>query len=54
MSSPTTAQSSVHLDKFFEEVEGVKEELKELDRLYENLRASHERSKTLHSAKSVK
>ncbi|CAL5207482.1 unnamed protein product [Lathyrus oleraceus] len=54
ISSPTTAQSGVHLDKFFEEVEAVKEELKELDRLYENLRTSNERSKTLHTAKSVK
>ncbi|MED6107590.1 hypothetical protein PIB30_015339 [Stylosanthes scabra] len=45
---------NVHLDKFFEEVEVVKEELKELEKLHESLRVSHERSKTLHSAKAVK
>lgn len=44
----------VNLDKFFEEVESVKEELKELERLHEKLRGSHEKSKTLHSAKAVK
>ncbi|KAL1369379.1 syntaxin-121-like [Arachis stenosperma] len=45
---------NVHLDKFFEEVEVVKEELKELEKLHESLRVSHERSKTLHSARAVK
>ena len=44
----------VNLDKFFEEVEMVKEELKELEKLHESLRVSHEKSKTLHSAKAVK
>lgn len=49
-----SAQAGVNLEKFFEEVEQVKEELKELERLFENLRSSHEKSKTLHSAKAVK
>jgi len=47
-------EGGVNLDKFFEEVEQVKEELKELERLHENLRVSHEKSKTLHSANAVK
>ncbi|CAJ1967283.1 unnamed protein product [Sphenostylis stenocarpa] len=50
----SAVEGGANLDKFFLEVEPVKEELKELDRLHENLRGSHERSKTLHSAKAVK
>jgi syntaxin 1B/2/3 len=49
--STATAQT---LEKFFEEVEAVKKELKELDQLHINLRNSHEKSKKLHSAKTVK
>ncbi|KAG4982464.1 hypothetical protein JHK87_027213 [Glycine soja] len=52
-SSPT-AKGSANLEKFFQEVEQVKEDLKELERLHENLRGNHEKSKTLHSAKAVK
>ncbi|XP_027366819.1 syntaxin-121-like [Abrus precatorius] len=48
------AEGGVQLNKFFEEVEWVKEELKELERLHESLSESHEKSKTLHSAKAVK
>lgn len=47
-------EGGVNLEKFFEEVEPVKAELKELERLHENLRGSHEKSKTLHSANAVK
>ena len=44
----------VNLDKFFEDVESIKEELKELERLNQNLQSSHEHSKTLHNARAVK
>ncbi|TKY61912.1 syntaxin 1B/2/3 [Spatholobus suberectus] len=42
------------LDKFFEEVESVKEELKELERLHLSLRASNQNGKTLHSPKGFR
>lgn len=50
----TTRGGEVNLDKFFEDVEGVKEELKELENLAQSLRSSHEQSKTLHNAKAVR
>ncbi|KAI9122107.1 hypothetical protein K1719_006796 [Acacia pycnantha] len=43
-----------NLEKFFEEVDSLKKELNELERLKESLRTSHEQSKTLHNAKAVK
>lgn len=44
----------VNLDKFFKDVESVKEELKELDRINETLRSCNEQIKTLNNAKAVK
>ncbi|KAI7990336.1 Syntaxin-121 [Camellia lanceoleosa] len=45
---------AVNLDKFFEDVEAIKDDLRDLETLYHNLQTSHEQSKTLHSAKAVK
>lgn len=44
----------VNLDKFFEDVETIKDELKELEKIHTQLHNSHEQSKTLHNAKNVK
>ncbi|KAI4319548.1 hypothetical protein MLD38_033133 [Melastoma candidum] len=52
--SSSAGAGSVNLDKFFEDVESIKEDLAELDGLRDSLRSSHERSKTLHDSRSVK
>ncbi|KAL6496352.1 hypothetical protein OROGR_029610 [Orobanche gracilis] len=44
----------VNLDRFFEDVEAIKDELSKLEALYNKLQAAHDRSKTLHNSKSVK
>lgn len=54
MTELTTTTEGVKLDKFFEEVEWVKNELEELEGLNQSLRGSHEQSKTVHKAKEVK
>lgn len=47
-------RSGVSLDKFFSDVEGVKEELRELEGISQKLEKNHEQSKTVHDAKSVR
>ncbi|XP_051131920.1 syntaxin-121-like [Andrographis paniculata] len=44
----------VNLDRFFDDVEAVKDELRELESLFSQLQNWHEQSKTLHNAKAVK
>ncbi|GAB2272636.1 hypothetical protein Dimus_007458 [Dionaea muscipula] len=48
------AGGGVNLDKFFEDVETVKEQLKEVEELERRLKEAHEESKTLTSSKAVK
>uniref|UniRef100_A0A7N0UWN5 t-SNARE coiled-coil homology domain-containing protein n=1 Tax=Kalanchoe fedtschenkoi TaxID=63787 RepID=A0A7N0UWN5_KALFE len=49
-----TSTAGVNLDKFFEDVESVKDELREIENTHRRLLDSHEQSKTLHNSKSIK
>ncbi|XP_065868217.1 syntaxin-124-like [Euphorbia lathyris] len=42
------------LDKFFEDVESVKEDIGTVEKLYKSLQEANEESKTVHNAKTVK
>uniref|UniRef100_A0A5B7BE79 t-SNARE coiled-coil homology domain-containing protein n=1 Tax=Davidia involucrata TaxID=16924 RepID=A0A5B7BE79_DAVIN len=43
-----------NLDKFFGDVENVKEDMKSVEKLYKRLQESNEESKTVHNAKTMK
>ncbi|XVE87948.1 hypothetical protein DITRI_Ditri19aG0029400 [Diplodiscus trichospermus] len=45
---------SVNLDKFFEDVETVKEDMKNVEGLYKALQEANEECKTVHNAKTMK
>ncbi|KAK4782848.1 hypothetical protein SAY86_007222 [Trapa natans] len=45
---------TVDLDKFFEDVENVKEDMNHVERLYKKLQEANEESKTVHNAKTMK
>lgn len=47
-------KESIDLDKFFEDVEGVKEDMKTVESLYKKLQDANEETKTAHNAKTVK
>ncbi|KAJ4733501.1 Syntaxin [Rhynchospora pubera] len=47
-------QESANLDRFFEEVESVKEDLRSLEQLFRRLSQTNEETKTAHNAKTVK
>ncbi|PIN03139.1 SNARE protein Syntaxin 1 [Handroanthus impetiginosus] len=49
-----TTTGGVNLDRFFGDVEAIKDELRDLESLYTQLQSAHEQSKTLHNAKAVK
>ncbi|KAJ9541428.1 hypothetical protein OSB04_027934 [Centaurea solstitialis] len=50
----TAATGGANLDKFFKDVAEIKEELKRLEILHNQLQESNEHSKTLYNAKSIK
>ncbi|XP_077228941.1 syntaxin-124-like [Tasmannia lanceolata] len=47
-------KESVNLDRFFEDVENVKDDMRVVERLYKQLQEMNEESKTVHNAKTVK
>ncbi|CAN7064392.1 hypothetical protein Bca4012_096931 [Brassica carinata] len=47
-------QETMNLDKFFEDVENVKDDIKGIETLYKKLQDSNEECKTVHNAKKVK
>lgn len=47
-------KESVNLDKFFEDIENVKEDMRQVERLYKQLQESNEESKTVHNAQTMK
>ncbi|KAK4767006.1 hypothetical protein SAY86_014757 [Trapa natans] len=51
---PIVGGGGVNLDKFFQDVESIKEELRELEAVQGRLQSSHEKSRTLHDAKAVR
>lgn len=46
--------TGVNLDKFFEDVESIKDELREIEKIHQRLNESNESSKTLHNARAIK
>ncbi|KAJ6728658.1 SYNTAXIN-124-RELATED [Salix koriyanagi] len=49
-----TGKESMNLDRFFEDVENIKEEMKTVERLYRSLQEANEECKTIHNAKTMK
>lgn len=47
-------KETINLDKFFEDVESVKEDMKGVEILYRKLQDANEETKTAHNAKTVK
>lgn len=47
-------KETINLDKFFEDVESVKEDMKGVETLYRKLQDANEETKTAHNAKTVK
>lgn len=47
-------KETVNLDKFFEDVENVKEEMKGVEKLYKKLQDANEECKVVHNAKTMK
>ncbi|CAG7868589.1 hypothetical protein BRARA_F00751 [Brassica rapa] len=54
MSDVEAGQETMNLDKFFEDVENVKDDMKGVETLYKKLQDSNEECQTVHNAKKVK
>lgn len=54
MDEMEAGKETVNLDKFFGDVENVKEDMKGVERLYKALQDANEESKTVHNAKTMK
>ncbi|CAM8982864.1 unnamed protein product [Rhodiola kirilowii] len=52
--SGAAGMETINLDRFFEDVENVKEDMKEVEKLHKKLQDSNEESKTIHNAKKIK
>lgn len=49
-----TGNETIDLDRFFEDVEKVKDDMKDVEKLYKRLQELNEETKTAHNAKAVK
>ncbi|KAF8710001.1 hypothetical protein HU200_029725 [Digitaria exilis] len=54
MSAPPGAAAGASLDKFFEDVESIKDELRDLERIQRSLHDANEDGKSLHDAAAVR
>uniref|UniRef100_A0ACD5WCK7 Uncharacterized protein n=1 Tax=Avena sativa TaxID=4498 RepID=A0ACD5WCK7_AVESA len=54
MSAPPGAAAGASLDRFFEDVESIKDELRDLERLQRSLHDGNEAGKSLHDASAVR
>ncbi|KAJ0256775.1 Syntaxin-125 [Hirschfeldia incana] len=54
MSDVEAGQETMNLDKFFEDVENVKDDMKGVETLHKKLQDSNEECQTVHNAKKVK
>jgi syntaxin 1B/2/3 len=54
MDDMEAGKESMNLDRFFEDVENVKEDMKTVERLYKSLQEANEECKTVHNAKTMK
>ncbi|KAL1327060.1 hypothetical protein HN51_037167 [Arachis hypogaea] len=54
MNDVEAGKESINLDKFFEDVENVKEEMRTIEKLYRKLQEANEESKIVHNAQTMK
>uniref|UniRef100_A0A7N0UND4 t-SNARE coiled-coil homology domain-containing protein n=1 Tax=Kalanchoe fedtschenkoi TaxID=63787 RepID=A0A7N0UND4_KALFE len=52
--SGDSGMETINLDRFFDDVENVKDDMKEVEKLHKKLQESNEESKTIHNAKKIK